>query len=349
MGNRLGDVCSSVIVDDKGHLLLTSRAHAVMMKEQGQLQCPVCGRFLNGPRGLRDHQLVAHGSTYEDAVEVASGAATALIHYVAKPSAEILAAQCLGKRKLLERQSENARKRLEDDPGIVAIKAGDLSTVKDLLGEGWDPCKVRAKDGSSPLEWAAGMGELEIIRLLVNHAGGECLLTAGPGLARTPLHWACRKGHKDVVEYFLSELKVPVDTPMADRTTPFHYAVYGAQMEVCALLVQNGANVHTLNDHGCNAVHWATLAGSVPMLDYLRSLNVDFSSSNNNNHSSMHKAAQRGKYDVCMWLAQECPEIDWAIADKSGMMPWALAQTNGFHGLAKDLESVLVKSQSVDI
>lgn len=55
-------------------------------------------------------------------------------------------------------------------PGFAAARAGDLEALKKLVegrggGSGkWDPKAATDKNGSSPLDWAAGEGRLEVCR-----------------------------------------------------------------------------------------------------------------------------------------------------------------------------------------
>lgn len=51
-------------------------------------------------------------------------------------------------------------------PGFAAARAGDLEGLKKLVegGEKWDPRVAVDRNGSSPLDWAAGEGRIEVCR-----------------------------------------------------------------------------------------------------------------------------------------------------------------------------------------
>ena len=53
-------------------------------------------------------------------------------------------------------------------PGFAAARAGDLEGLKKLVegvgGDKWDPTVAVDKNGSSPLDWAAGEGRVEVCR-----------------------------------------------------------------------------------------------------------------------------------------------------------------------------------------
>jgi hypothetical protein len=85
------------------------------------------------------------------------------------------------------------------------------------------------------------------------------------------------------VRFLVLEAGVPVDTPMADLSTPFHYAVYGGQRE---WLAAHGADVHSHNDHLCSAAQWA-VARDARLLK--EALAMDCTHVNNNMHTVLHK------------------------------------------------------------
>lgn len=51
-------------------------------------------------------------------------------------------------------------------PGFAAARAGDIGLVRKLVegSDCWDPKVAIDKNGSSPLDWAAGEGRLEVCR-----------------------------------------------------------------------------------------------------------------------------------------------------------------------------------------
>ena len=55
---------------------------------------------------------------------------------------------------------------------LAAARDGDLNTLKTLVAErGWDPLQTVDKHGSCTLHWAAGAGQLETCRYLVETCG----------------------------------------------------------------------------------------------------------------------------------------------------------------------------------
>ena len=79
---------------------------------------------------------------------------------------------------------------------IEAIKSGNAASVKELIDNGVQ-LDQQDKQGWTPLNWAAGSGQLEIVDLLLQH--GAEPLAVGRDL-RTPQMIALAAGHAEVVK-----------------------------------------------------------------------------------------------------------------------------------------------------
>ncbi|CAN0101593.1 unnamed protein product [Ectocarpus sp. 12 AP-2014] len=319
--------------------------------------CPLCGRTCGGQRGLRMHLVGAHPLEVKDRDH--------FVQLLQRGSASLPPMEAPGTDLATKRNDHDGVGQWNEEdggtsavgggaaakgraaaalpPGFAAARAGDLGALKRLVEEeGWEPKTALDKNGSSPLDWAAGEGRLEVCRYLLHEcgvdAGGACP-TRGRGEGRTSLHWAARGGHEEVCRLLL-ETPRPVDTaaavsvvgggdgtlvggdgtlvsPGGDRTfvspdvtaaegtTPLHWACWGAHLGTCRLLFERGADHRSVNAYGCNVAHWCGLSGDV---------------------------------NVCRWLSRRVEEggaggLDWAKTNLQGHTICHKAALKGHRGL----------------
>ena len=164
------------------------------------------------------------------------------------------------------------------------------------------------RKGASPLMWAAGGGHLSIVRYLTEKCGcdpNQPQRGKRSFSGRTPLHWAARNGHLDVVQHLVQKCQVDIEAATIDGTTAFCWASWQGHIPIMEFLSDSGADVHTVNQFGCNAVLWAAQGkGDTTSMDWLQAKGCEMTKVNNNGHGVLHKAAQRGQHRVCSWFFQ---------------------------------------------
>ncbi|CAB9519785.1 polymerase 1 [Seminavis robusta] len=115
----------------------------------------------------------------------------------------------------------------------------NLETVRALLEAGADanlPSSA-ARNKVSPVHIAARMGDLPILKLLLEHKGNP---SKGDKLGRSPLVHACMNGQTHIVAYLLGEVGVDPEVPDSSDNRPMHYAAaYGWSDCVKLLLTKN--------------------------------------------------------------------------------------------------------------
>ena len=155
------------------------------------------------------------------------------------------------------------------------------------------------------------------------------------------MHWAARNGRTEVCAWLHFAHGVSVDDPTSDGTTPFHLAVWRGHVDTCRWLVDAArADWTTTNAFGCNAIQWAAQSGDVAMCAYLKRLGLDLTLLNYNGHSALHKAAVKGKAEVCAWLLSD-GGLDGRhmLADGDGNTPQEMARLEGHDALARWLRA----------
>lgn len=163
-------------------------------------------------------------------------------------AADVERAGCLGGlvgallRRASQRRGSGDGELLRDPRLATAtVASGDPAMVRFLLERGADP-DVRDNLRSTPLWWAAMMGNAEVAGILLDHMPHACL---SGGIGEVVLHLAAECGHAEVARTLL-ERGVDVNARRSlgedDLTcTPLQRANQRGHAEVAALLRGYGA------------------------------------------------------------------------------------------------------------
>lgn len=130
-----------------------------------------------------------------------------------------------------------------------AAAGGHKDLVAYLLEKGADPNRTR---GGWSLSYAAKKGNTLVSEPI--SPKGVQVYTWANGL--TPLHFAARNGHRDVVEFLLMK-GADVDAEDSDMDTPLHYAAGMGHSDVVAVLIAKGADISAEDSQGKTALKWS--------------------------------------------------------------------------------------------
>lgn len=337
-------------VGKDGTLYFVSRLFMERQRGLGKLLCTVCGTFSASEKGLRHHQQIVHGNSYEESKDFAGLAKHQQLATVGTNSPMVALALQQARQNAEAEAARVRAARAALDPGLAAARDGDLRVLRALVLDGWD---VTTPDryGSCALQWAAGAGHLAVVHWLVKDCGLDPRTTVQPKDGRNALHWACRNGQLQVCRWLVEHGRVDPSTPTKDGTSPFHWAVWQGHVSVCEWLIEIGADWRAKNSFGCNAVQWAALSGSVSMCRWLQSIGLEIGLLNDNGHSALHKAAVKGQQSVCMWLLS--PDGGGLSAqhmrpDGDGNTPAEMARLEGYRELGSWLEAENVRLLRTD-
>jgi ankyrin repeat protein len=118
----------------------------------------------------------------------------------------------------------------------AAIEGGDAERVAALIGSDKDRLNMSTRLFGTWLHVAASLGQLEIVKRLVNLGADVNALGGLEGSA--PLHLAAAAGHLDIARYLLSRgATLDVSAP---EKNPLFGAIHGGYKEMVKLLLDAG-------------------------------------------------------------------------------------------------------------
>jgi len=160
-----------------------------------------------------------------------------------------------------------------------ALGQRDVIKVRQLLAQ--DPNLVNRRDrlGHTPLFFASGIGNLELVKLLLNQGADP---KASDPHGDQPIHEAARSRNTAVVQALL-EKGADVNARGFLATTPLHQAVIiKSDKEMCAFLLSRGAAVNLKDELGDTPLHAAALTeGQSSAIELLIDHGADITARNN--------------------------------------------------------------------
>ena len=152
----------------------------------------------------------------------------------------------------------DGRLALPDFPLLAAVKEGDIQKVKSILGDSVstyssDEINRKGHTGDTPLSIAARDGNLEMVKLLVEH--GATVDVGKETGERTPLMNASGQGHVEVVEFLIAKgadvnTKGKGLTPLLAACAGGHlpFGPPGNKAKTIRILLEKGADVNVQDE-----------------------------------------------------------------------------------------------------
>lgn len=179
---------------------------------------------------------------------------------------------------------------MERAPILDAIEDGDIATVRAALADGFTPDTPQGDDGDLALCWAAAYGQVDIVRLLLEHGASIEAAPAhgmgGPALsdalfenqleaARVLVDAGAHVGYAAAAALGFLDRMVDHDEDDSERWSAFLSACKTGQLEVVRYLVPRGIDVaaYPPGDEwggiGASGLHWAASAPDVELVRWL--------------------------------------------------------------------------------
>ena len=135
----------------------------------------------------------------------------------------------------------------------VAALAGRHFQLAHFLHCNGSSVSIWGRPGCSPLHSASYVGDLEMIRILLEYGAD---INAQNDAGATPLHWATTWSRTEVVCVLLEQGADP-NISRYDGTTPLHNAVEARSPTKVRLLLEHGVHVDAVDKKGKTALRYA--------------------------------------------------------------------------------------------
>ncbi|XP_030353420.1 ankyrin repeat and death domain-containing protein 1A isoform X3 [Strigops habroptila] len=257
-----------------------------------------------------------------------------------------------------------------------AAKRNDVARMEELIRRGVD-IKAKTNADRTALHWAAGAGNVDAVRLLLDHDAPvddednfgmnalllsawfghlrvlQILVNAGAKIncvnrnGRNMLHCAAQKGHIQVMEFIMEDLEdICVDkTDKMDRTA-FHLAAENGQLEVVEFLIRLGCS-HSAKDKEENtALHLAAKNGHFSVLQKIIDVGVDLDEKNLEGLTALHMAAEGGHSDCVKLLLEAGADVNAQTQKKMNCLHYAAL--HGYQEIARILLAAGIHTDAVN-
>ncbi|KAF3930125.1 Ankyrin-3 [Dactylella cylindrospora] len=173
----------------------------------------------------------------------------------------------------------------------------EIEAAKLMISRGFD-LHGWSFDLDYALQWAAGDGQMAIVRFLLRKGAST---TAAARDGWTALHNAANKGHVDVARALI-DAGANVHADADGAGTPLLWAAKSGSVAVVSLLLKKGASVSAKSERGWTALHWAAKCGHEDVAKLLISKGADVATEDKYGLTPLHIAAREGHAMVVKFL-----------------------------------------------
>jgi len=214
-----------------------------------------------------------------------------------------------------------------------AAKGGDLALVVNLLEK--DPALINASDeaGRTPLHWACRGVHIEVVKFL---AGRGADVNARDANGVSPLHSVSSRGNVEAAMVLLDRGAWP-GAKMSDASTALHLAASNGHAEVVALLVERGAPLDVQDNREDTPLHAAARQGKWEVVGLLADRaaagqGAVLDRPDFDGCTILHAASSSGRLDTVKVLLARGADIN--VRNTLGQSAYNLAEEGGFKEIA---------------
>ena len=161
-------------------------------------------------------------------------------------------------------------------------------------------CDINAKGWISytPLHYACEKGHFEIVKILTNHS--QCNIEAEDNSNVRPLHKACESGNVDIVRHLVIDKHCDVNAKWRNGSTPLHYACEKGHFEIVKILTNHSqCNIEAEDNSNVRPLHKACESGNVDIVRHLViDKHCDVNAKWRNGSTPLHYACEKGHFEI---------------------------------------------------
>ncbi|XP_065826994.1 death-associated protein kinase 1-like isoform X2 [Oscarella lobularis] len=128
---------------------------------------------------------------------------------------------------------------------LTCLESGHVHVVKFLVESGSD-FNEKNDSGETPLMLASEQGFFSVVKFLSSVGSCDSSLVLMSKKSMSPLHYACKNGHKNVADFLISKIildDVYLDKPDENEKTPLVYAYENGMLSVVEQLESRGCSL----------------------------------------------------------------------------------------------------------
>ncbi|KAN0141504.1 Ankyrin repeat-containing domain protein [Lactarius tabidus] len=229
-----------------------------------------------------------------------------------------------------------------------------------LLKHGVD-VNTRNKDHLTPLYVASYVGNIEIVRLLLDH-GADPESNAEGHIGEKPLHQVSYGKYRSPedgvrVAQLLLERGADVNTRRKDDQTPLHVASYFGNVEIVLLLLDHGADPEAAwGDQEAKPLHrvslgeYRSLEGGLRVAQLLLDHGTDVNTRRKDNQTPLHLASYFGNFEIVRLLLDRGADLEaeWGDLEAKPLHRVSLGEYKSLEGGIRVAQLLLDRGADVN-
>jgi ankyrin repeat protein len=210
---------------------------------------------------------------------------------------------------------------------------GDLEGVKTLIEQNPELVNARDKDSRTPLHWACRGVHLEVVKFLVEKGAD---VNAEDSNKVVPLHSLAVRNSAKAIELLLAK-GADVDAKDYGGNTALHFAAIYNAADAAVILIKKGADIEIREDYGRTPLLLcARERGGPETIRIFLEAGADVNARDKFQASPLDLAAWRGKKEVVDILLDK-----GAFIPSGGREAWHLFSQAASHGLSRLFDAVV--------